>query len=107
MEMACLGFYGSCGGGGDSHDPYIYTGSLEIRNNTVGATIIEVYVVPSNASSWGLNQTSSVIRPGDILQLYDMEPGFYDVMIVWNVGPDSIYYDIPVDSLTVTTLDVD
>ena len=84
-----------------------FTGSLEVRNNTLGANIIGVYVVPADAPTWGANQTSSVIRPSGLLHLTDFAPGFYDAKIVWNVGPDSVYYDIRIDSLTLTTLNVD
>ncbi len=86
---------------------YSFTGSLEIRNNTFGANIVGVYVVPADASTWGADQTSSVIRPSELLHLTDFAPGSYDLKIVWNVGPDSIYYDIRIDSLTLTTLNVD
>ena len=84
-----------------------FTGSLEIRNNTLGASIIGVYVVPVDASTWGANQTSSGIRPSELLHLTDFAPGFYDAKIVWIVGPDSIYYDIRIDSLALTILSVD
>jgi hypothetical protein len=84
-----------------------FTGSLEIRNNTLNANIVGIYVVPSNAPTWGVNQTSSVIGPSGLLHLTDFTPGFYDVRVVWNAGPDSIDYDIKVDSLTLTTLNVD
>lgn len=83
-----------------------FTGSLEIRNNTSNANITGIYVVPSDATSWGVNQTSSIIRPSGLLHLTDFTPGFYDVRVVWNFGPDSIYYDIRIDSLTLTTLNV-
>lgn len=84
-----------------------FTGSLEIRNNSIGANIIAVYVVPANATTWGANQTSSVIRPSGSLHLTDLAPGYYDVRVVWSIGPDSIDYDIKVDSLTLFTLNVD
>jgi hypothetical protein len=84
-----------------------FTGSLEIRNNTLGASIIGVFVVPTDVSTWGANQTSSAIRPSGLLHLTDFAPDFYDLKIVWNVGPDSIYYDIRIDSLALTTLNVD
>jgi hypothetical protein len=84
-----------------------FTGSLELRNNTAGATIIGVYVVPTSASTWGGNQTSSMIGPLDIFHLNDLDPGLYDVRIVWDIGPDSIYFDINLASLTLTTLTVD
>ena len=84
-----------------------FTGSLEIRNNTSGATIIGVYVVPAKAPTWGIDQTSSDIGPSGSLHLYDLAPGLYDVRVVWNIGPDSIDYDIIVDSLTLKTLNVD
>ena len=97
-------------GAGDYFPLYVYnssfTGSLEIRNDTVGANIIGVYVVRANVPTWGANQTSSVIRPSGVLHLTDLAPGFYDVLVVWNVGPDSIDFDIQVDSLTLTTLNV-
>ena len=84
-----------------------FTGSLEIRNATLNANIIGVYVVPANAPTWGANQTSSVIGPSGLLHLTDFEPGFYDVLIDWNIGPDSIDFDVRIDSLTLTTLNVD
>jgi hypothetical protein len=84
-----------------------FTGSLEIRNTTVGASIIGVYVVRADAPTWGANQASSVIRPSGVLHLTDLAPGFYDVLVVWNVGPDSIDFDVRIDSLTLTTLNVD
>lgn len=84
-----------------------FTGSLGIRNNTFNANILEVYVVPVDATSWGVNQISSVIRPSEVRQLIDFAPGLYDVRIVWNFGPDSIYTDIRIDSLALTTLNVD
>jgi hypothetical protein len=84
-----------------------FTGSIEIRNNTLNANIVGIYVVPSNAPTWGINQTSSIIGPSGLLHLTDFTPGFYDVRVVWNAGPDSIDYDIKVDSLTLTTLNVD
>jgi hypothetical protein len=81
-----------------------FTGSLEIRNSTFGANIIAVYVVPNNAGTWGANQASSAIWPGGSLHLIDFVPGLYDVRIVWNVGPDSIYYDVRISSLALTTV---
>jgi len=96
---------------GDTVPLFVYnssfTGSLEIRNNTLNANIIGIYVVPSNAPTWGVNQATSVIWPSGLLHLTDFASGFYDVRVVWNIGPDSIYYDIRIDSLTLTTLDVD
>jgi len=84
-----------------------FTGSLEIRNSSLGANIIGVYVVPANAPTWGPNQASSVIRPSGVLHLTDFDPGLYDVKVVWNVGPDNEYYDIRIDSLTLTTINAD
>ena len=84
-----------------------FTGSLEIRNATLGFNIIGVYVVPADAPTWGTNQTSSVIGPSGVLHLTDLTPGFYDVKVVWNSGPDNIYYDIRIDSLTLTTINAD
>jgi hypothetical protein len=84
-----------------------FSGSLEIRNNTSGANIIGVYVVPADASTWGVNQVSSIIGPSGVLHLTDFNPGLYDVKVVWSAGPDSIYYNNSIESLTLTTLTVD
>lgn len=84
-----------------------FSGSLQIINITLGANIIRVYVVPAGATTWGDNQTSSDIVPLGVLHLSDLDPGLYDVMIVWNIGDNSFYYDISVDSLTLTTINAD
>jgi hypothetical protein len=81
-----------------------FTGSLEIRNNTVTASILAVYVVPADAPTWGVNQISSVIVPSGSRHLIDFPPGLYDVKVVWNFGPDSIYYDVRINSLTLTAI---
>ena len=83
-----------------------FTGSLEIHNDTVGAYIIGVYVVPAGAPTWGSDQSTSDIGPSGQLHLSDFDPGLYDVKIVWDVGPDSNYYDVNIESLTLTTLNV-
>jgi hypothetical protein len=83
-----------------------FSGSLKIVNNTGGATIIALYVVPASATSWGVNQLSSPVAPSGSVHLYDMIPDVYDIRVVWNVGADSFYYNIPVDSLTLTTQNV-
>jgi len=97
-------------GAGSRYALYVYdssfTGSLEIRNNTAGASIIAVYVVPADASTWGVNQISSAIGPSGLRHLTDFPPGLYDVKVVWNFGPDSVYYDVKIDSLTLITLNV-
>jgi hypothetical protein len=97
--------------GGDTVPLNIYnssfTGSLEIRNITLGASIIGVYVVPADAPTWGPNLISSVIGPQGSRQIIDITPGLHDVRVVWNVGPDSIDYDIRIESLTLKTLNED
>jgi hypothetical protein len=84
-----------------------FTGSLELNNNSSSASIIGIYVVSVNNPTWGDNQTSSDIPPSGQIHLNDLDPGRYDVRVVWNVGPESIYNDISVDSLALTTLNVD
>jgi hypothetical protein len=88
-------------------DNSIFSGSLELHNNTADANIIGLYVVSANTPTWGDNQTSSDIRPTGQIHLNDMDPGLYDVRVVWDVGPETIYYNISVDSLALTTLYVD
>lgn len=84
-----------------------FSGSLEIRNNDLGASIVGVYVVPANAPTWGANLISSAIGPLGSRQIIDITPGLHDVKLVWNAGPDSIYYDIRIDSLTLITINAD
>lgn len=83
-----------------------FTGSIEIANATVGAYIVELYVSPSSAGTWGPDQISFSVGPGQAVHLTDLPPDTYDVLVVWDTGPDSAYFDNPVDSLALTTLDV-
>jgi hypothetical protein len=88
-------------------DNYSFTGSLEIHNNTSGTDIIGLYVVSVSNPTWGDNQASSDIRPSCTIHLNDFDPGRYDVRVIWNAGPETVYNDISIDSLVLTTLDVD
>lgn len=83
-----------------------FTGSLEIRNGA-SASITGVYVVPADASTWGANQASSDIGPSETFHLTDLDPGLYDIRIVWDSRPDSFYNDRNIESLTLTILNVD
>jgi hypothetical protein len=83
-----------------------FTGSLEIINTSSNATIFGIYVVPTSAPSWGGNQISSSIGPSGVRQLTDLTPGLYDVKVVWNVGQDSIYRNVRIESLTVYPISV-
>jgi hypothetical protein len=87
-----------------SAGPSSFTGSLEIVNDTAAANIIALYVVPSSSATWGSNQISSPIGPGGSQHLYYMSTGSYDVKVVWNTGPDSIYFNNTISSLTLLTL---
>ena len=81
-----------------------FSGSLEIVNDAVGASIEAIYVSPADSSSWGPNQITAIMAPGDVIHLYDLSSGYYDIWIVWNVGPDSYYYSLDIISLTLLTL---
>jgi hypothetical protein len=83
-----------------------FSGSLEIINDTVGASIEAIYVSPTGSASWGPNQITSRIGPGLSTHLYDLPADSYDVLIVWNRGPDSEYSRIIVSPLTLLTLKV-
>ncbi len=82
---------------------YDFTGSLEIYNDTVGAYIEAIYLSPAGSSTWGPNQITSAIAPGDFMHFYDLESGVYDVLVVWDVGPDS-EYSTNIVSLTLDTI---
>ena len=83
-----------------------FTGSLEIYNNRFAALIVGVYVVPVSAPDWGSNLISTPIGPFTTRQIIDIEPGFHDVLIVWNAGPDR-EYSVRIESLAVWPLTVD
>ena len=83
-----------------------YTGSLKIVNGTVDAKIIGLYLSPSTSSVWRENQIDSQIVPSGSMHLFDVVTGLYDVKVVWDVGPDSFYYDKSIESLTLLTLTV-
>ena len=83
-----------------------YTGSLKIVNGTVDAKIIGLYLSPSTSSVWRENQIDSQIVPSGSMHLFDVTTGLYDVKVVWDVGPDSFYYDKSIESLTLLTLTV-
>ena len=83
-----------------------YTGSLKIVNGTVDAKIIALYLSPSTSSVWRENQIDSQIVPSGSMHLFDVTTGLYDVKVVWDVGPDSFYYDKSIESLSLLTLTV-
>lgn len=83
-----------------------YTGSLKIVNGTVDANIIGIYLSPSTSSVWRENQIDSQIVPSGSMHLFDVTTGLYDVKVVWDVGPDSFYYDKSIESLSLLTLTV-
>jgi hypothetical protein len=80
-----------------------FTGSLKIVNGTVGAYILGLYVTPSESQSWGVNQIFSGIGPSGSKHLTDLPAGPYDIMVVWDTGPDSFYWSNPISSLTLLT----
>lgn len=81
-----------------------FSGSLKIVNDTVTASITGIYISPTGSGSWGPNQITSSIAPGDFIHFYDLPADSYDVRIVWDSGPDSFYYSNIVSSLTLLTL---
>jgi len=83
-----------------------YTGSLKIVNGTADANIISLYFSPSASSFWRENQIDSQIIPSGSMHLFDVTTGLYDVKVVWDVGPDTFYYDKSIESLSLLTLTV-
>lgn len=86
-----------------------FTGSMEIINDAGSSYYIEgVYVSPRDASTWGPNQITQRLAPGESVHLFDLPQGFYDVWVVWNTAPvDVYYYDREIVSLTLLTLYAD
>jgi hypothetical protein len=83
-----------------------YTGSLKIVNGTVDVKITALYISPSTSSVWRENQINSDIVPSGSMHLFDVDTGLYDVKVVWDVGPDTFYYDKSIESLSLLTLTV-
>jgi len=83
-----------------------YTGSLKIVNGTTDAKITALYISPSASSVWGENQINSEVVPTGSMHLFDIDTGLYDVKVVWDVGPDTFYYDKSIESLSLFTLTV-
>ena len=83
-----------------------YTGSLKIVNGTVDAKITAIYVSPTTSSFWKESQINSEVVPSGSIHLFDIDTRLYDVKVVWDVGPDSFYYDKNIESLTLLTLTV-
>ncbi|MEE9911677.1 MAG: hypothetical protein K4571_08120 [Deltaproteobacteria bacterium] len=81
-----------------------FSGSVEIVNDTAGANITGIYISPTGSGTWGPNQITSSIGPGQFFHFYDLPADSYDIRIVWNIGPDSFYYSNIVGSLTLLTL---
>ena len=81
-----------------------YTGSLKIINGTVGTNITAIYISPSASSVWKENQINSDIVPSGSIHLFDITTGLYDVKIVWDSGPDTVYYNKSIESLSLLTL---
>ena len=81
-----------------------FSGSLRIVNDTTAAFINAIYLSPTGSGSWGPNQITSSIAPGDSIHFYDLPADSYDVRIIWSVGPESVYGANIVSSLTLLTL---
>jgi len=84
----------------------VYTGSLKIVNRTIDADIVALYITPSTSAYWKENQIDSAIIPLGSMHLFDIDTGLYDVKVVWDIGPDTIYYNKSIESLTLLTLTV-
>lgn len=84
----------------------VYTGSLKIVNGTFDANITALYITPSTSSVWKENQIDSDIVPSGSMHLFDIDTGLYDVKVVWDIGPDTLYYNKSIESLTLLTLTV-
>jgi len=61
-----------------------FTATIELRNNSLGA-IEEVYISRSNTPSWGPNQLSSVVPPGED-RTFTVLPGTYDMRAINEFG---------------------
>lgn len=84
----------------------IFSGSLEIVNVRTDANIEEIYWSPRGLYTWSPNQiTSGSIPPDYSIQLLDLEPGSYDIRIVWSIASlNKDYNNNDVESLTLHTL---
>ena len=79
-----------------------FSGSLKVVNNSLTRTITAIYVSPHSTPTWGPNQLSGSLAPGQSMHFYDLAPDNYDILVTWNSGADSIYINVNVSSLALT-----
>ncbi len=80
-------------------------GAVDVFNNS-GLTILEIYLTPANASTWGPNQTDLPIYTGQTFTLTGVAPGTYDLRVVFSSGSPLDYKGFSVTSGTVYTIQV-
>jgi len=77
-------------------------GGIEIWNDSYSFYITEVYLSPSSESSWGYNDLSGEIGPGETVTWY-VTPGYWDIKVVDNYDDEFIALDEYIE-LEVTSI---
>ncbi len=81
-----------------------YAGMLMVNNNTGSYNFTEVYYALTASDSWGSNQISYEIVPGD-KGVYRMNEGTYHIRVVDTDGDEYIFWNVDVGR-SRTMLDV-
>ncbi|MDO9576714.1 MAG: hypothetical protein Q7J16_02405 [Candidatus Cloacimonadales bacterium] len=68
-------------------------GEIVVYNESYSFYIEEVYISPSDDTSWGDNDLSGTIGPGNLVSWY-VTPGFWDVKVVDDWGDEFWEFDI-------------
>ena len=82
-----------------------YAGMLMLNNNTADYNFNEIYYALTASDSWGENQASYAIAPGD-KGVFRMNEGTYHIRVVDEDGDEYIFWNVEVGS-SRTSLDVD
>ena len=82
IALGLMTIVGTGGGGGGTTTSAPTTGSLGITNNS-SKTFEVVYLSLTTATTWGSDQCSYIIDPGETWTLTDITPDDYDLMVVF------------------------
>lgn len=78
-------------------------GTLTIINNT-SKTFSTVYLSLTTSSSWGSDQCTHIIDPGETWTLYNIPPDDYDLQVVFTDATSYILWDFTITGGLIYTL---
>ena len=94
----------ACSGGGSNPPPPPPEGHLQVFNDG-NLTLRNLYVTPSNSSTWGVDQLApSYLLPTESLTLTHLYPQTYDVQARFADGSWDTVYDVRIQDGVTTVL---